>query len=369
MSEETYGVGSSRSGGTIAAPVLPYQPARPRNLNTPIALIGCGGISQVHLQAYRNAGFNVVALCSRDAARAEARRKEFYPEAAVMTDFHEVLKRPDIEVVDITTHADVRPPLIEAALKAGKHVLSQKPYVVDLTVGRKLADLAEERGLMLAVNQNGRWAPHFAYMREVIRAGLIGEVGTVDFEVHWDHHWVLGTEFDKVDNLVLYDFAIHWFDIVTLFFGERQARRVYAAAQRSRFQRAQPPFLAHAAIEFDHGQATIALNASCLFGQEDRTTVIGGLGTVRSIGPNLLEQKVTLYTPEGTASPELTGKWFPDGFQGAMAELLCAIEEGREPSNSARQNLRSLELCFAAAQSAEEGRVVELDSDSGERSA
>jgi predicted dehydrogenase len=282
-----------------------------------------------------------------------------------MTDFHKVLKRSDVTVVDITTHPDVRPPLIEAALKAGKHVLSQKPYVLDLSVGRKLADLADERGLKLAVNQNGRWAPHFAYMREVIRAGLIGEVGTVDFEVHWDHHWVLGTDFEKVDNLVLYDFAIHWFDIATLFFGERQPRQVYAAAQKSRFQRALPPFLAHAAVEFDHGQATIALNAACMYGQEDRTTVIGGLGTVRSVGPNLLDQKVTLHTAKGTASPQLTGKWFPEGFQGAMAELLCAIEDGREPLNSARRNLRSLALCFAAMRSAEEGRVVMLEEDFG----
>ncbi len=360
MSKGTYGVSKAGAGEASAAPDLPYRPAQPRNLNIPIALIGCGGISQVHLQAYRNAGLNVVALCSREESRAEARRKEFYPEAEVTTDFHEILKRDDIAVVDITTHPDVRPPLIEAALKAGKHVLSQKPYVLDLEVGRRLADLADERGLKLAVNQNGRWAPHFAYMREVIRTGLIGEVSTVDFEIHWDHHWVLGTAFEKVDNLVLYDFAIHWFDIATLFFGERRAQRVYAAAQRSRFQRARPPFLAHAAIEFEHGQATIALNAACAYGQEDRTTVIGGLGTIRSVGPNLLEQNVTLHTASGTASPQLEGKWFPDGFQGAMAELLCAIEDGREPLNSARNNLRSLALCFAAVRSAEEGRAVEV---------
>lgn len=345
----------------MAAPDLPYRPPHPRNPNILIAVVGCGGVSQVHLQAYRNGGFNVVALCSRSKERAEARRAEFYPEAAVATDLEEVLKRDDVAVVDITTHPDVRPPLIEAALKAGKHVLSQKPFVLDLETGRRLVDLAEQRGLKLAVNQNGRWAPHFAYMREVIRSGLIGHVATVDFELHWDHHWIVGTEFEKVNHLVLYDFAIHWFDIATLFFGERRARKVYAAAQRSRFQRAQPPFLAHAAIEFEDGQATIALNAACAFGQEDRTTVIGNLGTVRSVGPNLLEQRVTLHTASGTSSPELTGKWFPDGFQGAMGELLCAVEEDRQPLNSARENLRSLALCFAALRSAERGSVVTLE--------
>jgi hypothetical protein len=44
----------------------------------------------------------------------------------------------------------------------------------------------------------------------------------------------------------------------------------------------------------------------------------------------------------------LEGVWFPDGFHGAMAELLCAFEERREPEHSARNNLRSLALCFAA---------------------
>jgi hypothetical protein len=49
----------------------------------------------------------------------------------------------------------------------------------------------------------------------------------------------------------------------------------------------------------------------------------------------------------------LRGNWFPDGFHGTMAELLRAIEEDREPANSAENNLQSLALCFAAVQSAE----------------
>ncbi|MFA6241395.1 MAG: hypothetical protein WC655_10720, partial [Candidatus Hydrogenedentales bacterium] len=52
------------------------------------------------------------------------------------------------------------------------------------------------------------------------------------------------------------------------------------------------------------------------------------------------------------------GDWFANGFHGAMAELLCAIEEKREPYNSARHNLRSLALCFAAVASAENHQPV-----------
>jgi predicted dehydrogenase len=77
-----------------------------------------------------------------------------------------------------------------------------------------------------------------------------------------------------------------------------------------------------------------------------------------SVGSDLNNQKVTIVTAEGRASPRLVGRWFSDGFHGTMAELLSAIEEDRQPFHSARHNLRSLALCFAAVASAERGQPV-----------
>ena len=77
-------------------------------------------------------------------------------------------------------------------------------------------------------------------------------------------------------------------------------------------------------------------------------------------GPDLSSQIVTLTTPDGVARPQLKGQWFNDGFAGAMGELLYAIEEAREPENSARANLQSLALTFAAVQSRKTGQAVEV---------
>ena len=360
MGDETYGVNVEGATRQVPAPELAYRPRKPQNVNRGIAVIGCGGITQSHLQAYRNGGFNVLALYSRSRERADARRAEFFPDAVATTDLDDVLSRADIEVLDITTHPEFRPPLVEAALRAGKHVLSQKPLATSLDTARTLVAAADANKRLLAVNQNGRWAPHFSWMREAVSAGLIGEVSTVDFTIHWDHHWIVGSAFEEVRHLVLYDFGVHWFDIASAFFAPRSAKRVYAAARPSRSQRARPPFLAHACVEFELGQATLVFNADCRFGQEDRTTIVGSSGTLRSVGPNLMQQRITLHAPEGFASPDLEGCWFPDGFQGAMAELLCAIDEQRQPLNSASQNLRTLELCLAAIESAEHGAPVDL---------
>jgi predicted dehydrogenase len=353
--DEDYGLGKPTALREIPAPELTYKPRNPRHYNPPIGLIGCGGIAQHHLAAYRKAGFNVVALCDLGESRAVALRDKFYPEAKVFTDHGGLLGRGDIEVVDVATHPHQRLAILDEALEAGKHVLSQKPFVLDLDAGERLVGKADRLGVKLAVNQNGRWAPHFSYMRHVIQAGLIGEVASVSFTLNWDHTWIAGTEFEKVHHIILYDFAIHWFDIATMFFPGRTAERVFAAATRVPGQTIKPPMIAKALVEFDGGLANFSFNGLSPYGQSDRTTIIGSRGTLQSAGPDLSNQQVTLFKAEGFSKPALEGTWFPDGFHGTMAELLCAVEEKREPSNSARNNLKSLALAFAAMASADCG--------------
>ncbi len=347
------------AGTRIEAPELPYRPRDPKNYRPHIGLIACGGITKEHLAAYRAAGYRVVALCDVDLPRARKRKTEFYPDAKVYRDYHDLLKRDDVEVVDLAAHPSLRAAMIEDSLAAGKHVLSQKPFVLDLDFGRRMVDLADRKGVKMAVNQNGRWAPHFSYIHQAIRAGLLGEVMAVHASVHWDHGWVGGTEFEKIEHLILYDFAIHWFDLVGCFLDDRPARRVYASAARSPVQQVQPPLLAQALIEYDSAQASLVFDAHTRFGARDCTYVTGSQGTIVSSGPDLKRQTVTLYTSDGHATPALDGCWFPDGFHGTMGELLSAIEEDREPLNSARGNLASLALCFAAVASAQRNEPVE----------
>ncbi len=351
---DDYGLAKIETIQQFAAPDLPYLPRNPKNYNPPIALIGCGGISSQHLNAYKLAGFNVVALCDRNESKAKDRQQQFFPEAFITTDYREILKLKNIEVVDITPHPNDRVPIIEAAIYAGKHILSQKPFVTDLDEGERLISLANNHNVKLAVNQNGRWSPHFSYIRQAISAGIIGEVVSANFTLHWDHNWIVGTPFEEIHHLILYDFGVHWFDMAQYFFGNREAKKVQAFTVRCISQKAKPPMLANAIIEFESGIASLNFNANVTHGQEDKTYVAGTKGSIVSDGPSLSEQSVTLYTEEGFAKPELNGTWFLQGFHGTMAEFLCAIEENREPVNNARDNLRGLAICFAAIVSAKE---------------
>ena len=363
MSGETgggYGLSPSTGlgAGESVAPALAYLPPKPRAYRPKIALIGCGGIAEYHLRAYRALGLDVVALCDREPARAEKRRAEFYPQAAVSADYREVLRRDNVEIVDVATHPHERIEIIEAALQAGKHVLSQKPFVLDLAEGRRLVTLAREKGRKLAVNQNGRWAPHHSWLAAAVHSGLVGDVATIDFTLQWDHTWTTGTAFEDVRHLVLFDFGIHWFDATARLMRGKTPQRVWASAVRTSFQKMQPPILAQAVIDYADAQVRLNFNGHVKYGQEDRTVICGSRGTLRSFGPSLSEQAVVLQTAEGEARPKLEGTWFANGFQGAMAELICAIEDDRAPGHDAGENLASLALCFAAVASADEGRPV-----------
>lgn len=339
----------------VAAPDLPYRPPQPRRRH-PIALVGAGGISFAHLDAYRAQGFDVVAILSRNPDHARARAEEFFPEADVVTDYAALLARDDIEIVDLTPHPAERLPLIEAAIAAGKHVLSQKPLVTDLDMGEQLCAAAEQRGVMLAVNQNGRWAPHMAWMRAAVREGHLGEVMSVHTAVHWDHRWIRDSPFARMEDVILFDFGIHWFDFVTSLMG-RKAERVQALARPVPSSGMAVPMLASALLDFGDAQASLVFDAATPYGPQDTAYVAGSKGSLIARGPDLGRQSVELHTAAGVARPQLEGAWFNDGFAGAMGALMVAIESGEEPGNSARGNLVSLANCFAALKAARTGEA------------
>ena len=358
--ENNYGLSPEREISTIPAPLVQYLPPKPKNYNPKIAVIGTGGISDYHLKAYQKCGFQVVALANRTEEKAKSLRDKYFPEASVHKDFQEILTVDEIEVIDVTPHPSDRLPILYDCLNAGKHVLSQKPFVLDLEEGKKLADLADRNKRRIAVNQNGRWAPHFSYIRNAIAQGIIGEVTSIDFSLQWDQTWIKGIPtFEKMDNLILFDFAIHWFDITACIMKNQNPEKIYASTVRHSKQSYRPPALASVIIDYPKTQVSMSFNAHCTQGEEDTTTVVGTKGTLRSRGSGLNDQSILeVHLREGSVKIPLKGCWFESGFQGAMSELLCAIEEDRDPYHSARNNLRSLELCFAANESAELGKPI-----------
>jgi predicted dehydrogenase len=335
---------------------IDYRPVFPQHYRPQIGIIGAGNIvRRSHLPAYAKYGVDVGAIYDirEDAALAVASE---FAVGRVARDLDDVLSDPAIDVVDIATFPEQRAPLIRRALQAGKHVLSQKPFALDMATAQSLVAEAEHSGRLLAVNQNGRWSPAWRGASDLIERGVIGDLISVTHMLDRSFRWTIGSHYEHVAHLVLYDYSIHWIDICRTWFGNRAPKEVRARECRSPNQPAESVASWGLTVEIDFEDGAHALIRST--GGEPAESdghpflINGTEGKIRgsSLGNDFLEVE-----RGGPAHRyELDTAWFPDGFAGTMGELFSAIAEGRQPSNSARHNLRSLQLTLAACESAEQ---------------
>lgn len=334
-----------------------HRPAFPDEYRPGIGIVGYGGVvRRGHLPAYEKYGCRVVGVHaeSDDAANTVGLR--------VFPSLDSLLADDAVEIVDVATPPEGRASLIRGALAAGKHVLSQKPLADDVDEARALADEAERAGVRLAVNQNARWAPSWRVATLLVAQGALGDVFSITHLLEKRFDFVLESpRLDALSHFLLYDYLVHWIDISRCWFDGKDAVSVRALERRTAGQPREgtAPWGGLVAVDYADGStAVIHSTGGSASDPRCRFWIHGTEATVR--GAILHGTDFVELDRRGEVSRyPLEGEWWPDGFAGAMAELMSAIAEDREPYNSARHNLLSLELTLAACSSAEQdGRPV-----------
>lgn len=344
----------------MSAAVPSFRPHLPKHRRG-VGIVGAGAIARsAHLPAYREWDVPVVAVTSRTVSDAEALAADFDIET-VHESLDALLADPRVEIVDLATGPAGRVELIAAAVAAGKHVLAQKPLVSDASELPRLAEvLAEARanGIRVAVNQNARWAPAWRLATLLIREGRIGGVVGVTHLHDKPLPPLVGTPFDDVPHMLLNDYLVHWIDITRCWLEGGSVVAVAASDHRVPGQPddARNPWGADLRIDMSTGaSASIRIVGSA-------TTHAGGCpfwihgteGTLR--GSVLLgSDHLTLDRDGVSIDFALEGQWFTDGFAGAMGELQTAVDEQREPENSADHVTATVRTTIAAVESAERG--------------
>jgi predicted dehydrogenase len=343
-----------------ARPQLPADPA----LRGGVAILGAGDIARTaHLSAYRHWGVGVVGTWSPGAVRGDRPpvRDEFpFVEREFATP-EELLADDAVRVVDVATPAAVRLPWVRAAVEAGKHVLAQKPLTSDaagvVEVEEILAE-ADRRGVRVAVNHNGRWAPPWRVTSLLLRQGAVGDVVGVTHLHDKPLPPLVGTPFDDLEHMLVTDYLVHWLDITRLWLRPGRVVRVQTTESRVPGQpvASRNPWSATVLLTADTG-ATACIR---VVGDAQATSggapfwVHGTQGTIR--GSVLLRSdRVELDRDGDVRTLPTPGAWFTDAFAASMGELLTAIAQDREPENSATDALETVRLVLAARDSAAGG--------------
>ncbi len=137
-------------------------------------VIGTGFGTRVHVPALRAAGFEVLALVGRDGDRT-ARRAERLGITNALTDVDAALALPGVVAVTIATPPSTHAELAIASARAGKHVLCEKPFAMDLAEASAMLEAAEAAGVTHLVGHEFRWATERSVAGRAISDGLVGE--------------------------------------------------------------------------------------------------------------------------------------------------------------------------------------------------
>lgn len=141
-----------------------------------IGIIGVGIIGKVHLDNYSKVdGVEVVAACDLDESLLQ-QVAEKYNIPHTYTDFHEMLKRDDIDAVDVCLHNNLHAPITIAALQAGKHVYCEKPIAGSYLDGKRMLDTAKECGTKLHIHLSFLYSLDTKAAKALIDEGKLGKL-------------------------------------------------------------------------------------------------------------------------------------------------------------------------------------------------
>lgn len=180
-----------------------------------------------------------------------------YPKAGVVASEEDIFADDKIDLVVIATANSTHFPLAKAALKAGKHVLVDKPFTITSAEAEELIALAQQQNKLLSVYQNRRWDADFRTIQTLVQQQALGEL--VSYEAHFDRYRpLLKPDTWKEEDLpgagILYDLGSHLIDQALCLFGKPDA--VYGQVQVQR-QGSQVPDFFTATLYYPQLAATL----------------------------------------------------------------------------------------------------------------
>jgi predicted dehydrogenase len=334
-----------------------------------IGIVGAGGIVQYgHLPAYQAAGLRVVAITDLDQDKARDVAARFgIPTVAASAE--ELVRTPGVDIVDIAVMPWDQPAIVDLATAAGRHILAQKPFALDIESARSMVEAAESAGVKLAVNQQMRWEPAIAAARSLVRQGAVGQVSNSQITVSIATPWHLWPWLAAAPRLEIMYHSIHYEDSlrsilgdpawVTSVHGRHPAQGNVVGETRT------TTILEYA----DGSQALVAVDHYDEHGtpyaelriRGTEGAIEGTIGLLYDYPDGRVDTLSLRRKGEAPVDFDFSPvRWIPDAFLGPMGDLMDAIATDREPVTSGRDNLRTLAVAFATYRSVAERRSIAI---------
>lgn len=335
-------------------------------INTALAAFGMSGkiFHAPFLDVHK--GFQLKKVLERTKKKAHNN----YPYIQSIESYDEILADSSIDLIVVNTPDTLHYPMAKKALEAGKHVIVEKPFVLNTTHGVELMQLAEKQKKMLSVYQNRRWDGDFLTVKKIIEENQIGKI--VEFEscISRFRNTLRNNSWKEECNTgTIYNLSTHIIDQVITLFGIPDRISAHLRKLRKNSKIDDWNF-----IQFFYQERIVTLRASYLhFAPMPRFVLHGMQGSYiqQNTDPQeeQLQNNVKPNSPNYGTNKENTGKIFTENkileketlkgnYLGYYNDIYETITTGKPPSVTAQQALKVIEIIELCYKSNQKGCVV-----------
>lgn len=334
-------------------------------------LIGFGAWGKLHAGAIaKTAGAELMAVAARSDESCAAARKA-YPHSDVYSDYRELIRRVDIDVVDVVVPSYLHHEIASAVLAAEKHLLLEKPMALSLSQCDNLIQLAGKNQRLLAVGHELRLSSLWAKVNELVESGYIGQPQYALIELsrrayrQGSQSWRY--DIGRVGNWILEE-PIHFFDLARWYLqslGDPQTVYATANSRQPGHPELQDNF--SAIVHFPRGAYAVVSQTLSAFEHHQTVKLTGTKGALWASWSGAMDRtphpKFSLRAFDGERVDDIpidkiTGEIFE--LEDQMAMLVEAIRDGRPLSCSAEDGRWAVAMCLASQRSVETGMPVAI---------
>ncbi|WP_312692193.1 Gfo/Idh/MocA family protein [Caproiciproducens sp.] len=343
-----------------------------------VGIIGCGKIAQVrHIPEYvNNKDAELAAFYDMNTERAKELASLYG--GMVCESYQEVLADPTIDAVSVCTANNVHAAITIAALRAGKHVLCEKPMATTLEECEAMVSAAKETGKILMIGHNQRLTKAHAKAKRLLDEGIIGDV--ITFRTTFGHGGPESWSIDSGKNVWFFDkqkatmgamadLGIHKTDLIQFLTGQKvvetTARVVTLNKRDSKGNLIGVDDNAVCIYRMSGGALGTMTASWTYYGAEDNSTILYGtkgimriyddpsysIKVVTSDGETILYDIDQIQTNDKQTS------------SGVIDQFMDCLVNGRMPEISGEEALSAMRAVFASIRSSETGRTIAVNQD------
>lgn len=334
-------------------------------------IVGCGYIAHKHVNALEQiANARLVAACDSDQKRIASFSEKYG--VSSYENYDEFLKDPEVEAVIICTPSGSHAAMGEKAALAGKHILLEKPFVLDTDQGKSLVELCKSKGVKLGVVHPNRVKTVVRALSEAVNEGWFGKITHASAVLRWNRSpeyfnsasW-RGTI--ELDGGMLFNQAIHNIDLLNWLLGPVDEVFAYGATQLHNIEYED---VCVCTLKLKNGALGTIEAAITLYPEnlEESISIFGSQGTAVLGGKSLSRIQEWKFSRFSEAEAkiqvdQLNHESNPAGHKEVIEDFIKAITQNQEPLVSGEEALKVLYLIKAIYQSTKTNRPVKITTD------